>query len=859
MTTRQMRVLEEFQLVDTETRRLAPKADVLLGQLEGESFAPSIQNSMLRVESGSHADVTALRDELLHLRATVSAAAEPLGLAIAAAGTMPLAHRGSLGITPRSRYMEMSADYALLAREQLICSAEIHAEVRDRDQAVAVSPGISRHLPLLLALSASSPFSVEGSDTGYASSRDLTGQRWPTSGPFAPVRDAAEYDALVDTLVTAGVIADAGMMYFSLGPSISDSSLELRVCDSCPSVDAISTIAALFRAMVAREASLVDASTPTPPHNPAVHRAMMWRASRSGLEGDLICPDSLVPRPAADVLYSVVDELADELAASGDLEMVRRFVEGIIRTGTSAYRQRRAYRSRGRLDDVVDQLLSETVGWLTEYEGTEGSLFGAYRPNAWAHGDYVDEAVDKGGTARPAYAGVLGAAGELGPVELRNLQTAADRDLSAAGVTFRATGMDTQQAFPLDMVPRIITPDQWAHLTAGVEQRAKALNAFLGDIYGDQDIVRDGIVGLDILEKSPGYRSTGRAAWRGTVRNHVSGSDLIFSETGWQILEDNVRQPSGIAFAVEAREMMRRNYPALFAAAPQPLNDPAEGYAMMGQTLAAALPPHPQDDPRIVVVTRGKEDGSYFEQVKIAEAAGIDLVLPQNLLVEGNVLWEVTPGTRHRIDVVYLRMDEDMFLSSRGADGSELRYEILRAITAGNVAIANALGNGVGDDKAVYAYVPQMIEYYLGEKPLLDSVPTYLCAIREQRDEVLKRLDQLVVKPIDGYGGSGITIGPEASDEELEERRRELMVKPEQFVAQEVVSLSTLPTFDGAAMQPRHVDLRVFTHLRGNGDGLSVATAPAGLTRVAPAGSLVVNSSRGGGGKDTWIVTGGRQ
>ena len=172
--------------------------------------------------------------------------------------------------------------------------------------------------------------------------------------------------------------------------------------------------------------------------------------------------------------------------------------------------------------------------------------------------------------------------------------------------------------------------------------------------------------------------------------------------------------------------------------------------------------------------------------------------------------------------------------------------------------MANALGNGVGDDKAVYAYVPQMIEYYLGEKPILASVPTYLCAIREHRDRVLERLDQLVVKPIDGYGGAGITIGPEAGDEELQERRQELLVKPEQFVAQEVVGLSTLPTFDGAAMQPRHVDLRVFTHLRASGSGVTVHTAPAGLTRVAPAGSLVVNSSRGGGGKDTWIVTEGQ-
>lgn len=858
MTRRPMRVFEEFHLVDSETRRLAPKADLLLAQLEGESFSPSIQNSMVQVASGAFEEVTALRDELLATRTRVSEAAEPLGLAIAAAGTMPLAHRGSLAITPRSRFMEMSADYALLAREQVICSTVVRVGVRDRDQAVAVSPGVSRHLPLLLALSASSPFSIEGGDTGYASSRDLVAQRWPTSGAYPPASSAAEYDELVSTLVAAGVIADEGMMSYSVGPSARECSLELRACDSCSSVDAISTISALFRAMVDQEAARIDASDPTPPLNPSVHRAMMWRASRSGLEGHLISPVTLTPLPAAEVLRETVEGLSAELEANGDLEMVRRFVEGIVRTGTSAYRQRRAYRSRGRLDDVVDQLLSETIGWLTEYEGTSESLFGPYQPNDWASSDYRDEAIDPEGTDRPDYARVLGAARDLGAVELRKLQTVADRDLSAAGVTFRAAGMDSQQAFPMDFVPRILTKQTWEHLTAGVEQRAKALNCFLNDIYGDQDIVRDGVIGLDILEKSPGYRSTGRAAWRGTVRNHVSGSDLIFSEAGqWQILEDNVRQPSGIAFSVEAREMMRRNYPDLFAAAPQPVNDPAVGYEMMGQTLASALPPHAQDDPRVVIVTRGKEDPSFFEQVKIAQVAGIDLVLPQNLLVEDNVVWELRPEGRRRIDVAYLRMDEDMFLSSRGADRVELRYKILRAVTAGNVTIANALGNGVGDDKAVYAFVPQMIEYYLGEKPVLASVPTYLCAIREQRDEVLKRLDQLVVKPIDGYGGAGITVGPEASDEELEERRQELLVKPEQFVAQEVVALSTLPTFDGAAMQPRHVDLRVFTHLRQVDGRVEALTAPAGLTRVAPAGSLVVNSSRGGGGKDTWIATGG--
>ena len=248
------------------------------------------------------------------------------------------------------------------------------------------------------------------------------------------------------------------------------------------------------------------------------------------------------------------------------------------------------------------------------------------------------------------------------------------------------------------------------------------------------------------------------------------------------------------------------------------------------------------------------ETPAWFEHRLIAQRTGLPLVTPDRLTFRDGVLHYRAGRDLHRVDVMYARIDEDMLLSSPGDEGIPLRDGLLDALGAGRLTIANALGNGVADDKAVYASVPAMIDFYLGETPILEQVPTYLCADRTQRDLVLDRLGELVVKPIDGYGGLGITIGPECSEAELSARRKDLLTRPEGFIAQEVVPLSTLPTFDGTRMQRRHVDLRAFAHIRREGGRTTAHAVPAGLTRVAPAGSMIVNSSRGGGGKDTWIM-----
>jgi carboxylate-amine ligase len=278
---------------------------------------------------------------------------------------------------------------------------------------------------------------------------------------------------------------------------------------------------------------------------------------------------------------------------------------------------------------------------------------------------------------------------------------------------------------------------------------------------------------------------------------------------------------------------------------------------MLLDTLRAAAPERAPDEPAVALVSSGWEDSAWFEHTFLAEETGVTLVQPSDLSVRDGKLVQHIGNDARPIDVLYARMDEDMLLSSTGHDGVALRPGLLSAIAEGRLAIANSLGNGVADDKAIYAFVPAMIEYYLGEKPKLAQVPTWICAERGQRDHVLANLADLVVKPIDGLGGGGVLIGPDASDAELEARMRELLTQPERFIAQELVALSTHPTFDGEGMYPHHVDLRAFVHLRGSTAGLLTAhVLPAALTRVASRGSRIVNSSSGGGSKDTWLLTG---
>jgi len=861
---RTMGVEEEFHLVDLKTRRLTARAPELLGDLS-DSYVAELQRCVIEMNSGVVDTLDGLRADLQGHRKVLVEAASKLGMGVVAAGAVPLSVPAEMQVTQTARYRQMLADYQLLAREQLICGTQVHVGVADRDESVVLANRVSAYVPTLLALSASSPFWSDGSDTGYSSVRTLVWQRWPTTGLAAPVSSAAEYDKLVAELVASGAITDAGMVYFDVRPAVAAPTLELRVCDSCPSVDTIVLIAGLFRALVEREAEGLRAGVPAVEVSPPLGRAALWRAARSGLEGKLVDIDGPVSRPAGDVVTELVRSLRPQLEAAGDWQMLVELTRQVLFAGTSAARQRRALRRRGRLTDVVDQLIAETAGtWPNTTAVIEDPtlLFG-YQPDREqdpadkAAAVSYDEAVDPSGRPRPRYEKILHAVADLGVAVLRSREGDIEQDQRSESITFRVSGQNRAQVFPLDLMPRLVAADEWAELTAGLGQRAKALNAFLRDIYSEQAIVADGVIGMHTLDRAPGFRSTGRLS-RDLVRAHISGTDLVCDRAGnWMVLEDNLRIPSGTAYAIANRRLLTKHLPELER--PAELGDVDQVPAMLLETLRAAAPPQAGNEPPVALLSAGWEDSAWFEHTFLAEELGIALVQTSDLSVRDGKLFRHIGSDAHPVDVLYARMDEDMLLSSAGYNASALRPGLLEAVTNGTLTIANALGNGVADDKAIYAYVPAMIQYYLGETPALAQVPTWICAERAQRDYVLDNLADLVVKPIDGHGGTGVVIGPEASSEALEVRRRELQNQPERYIAQETVALSTHPTFDGEGMFPHHVDLRAFVHLRpGSDDTVTAHVMPAGLTRVAARGSRIVNSSSGGGSKDTWILTGGQ-
>lgn len=858
-----MGVEEEFHLVDLKTRRLTARAPELLDVLS-DSYVAELQRCVVEMNSGVVDTLDGLRADLQSHRKVLVDAAAKLGIGVVAAGAVPLSVPAEMQVTQTTRYRQMLADYQLLAREQLICGTQVHVGIADRDESVVVAKRVSAYVPTLLALSASSPFWSDGSDTGYASVRTLVWQRWPTTGLAAPVSSAAEYDKLVAELVASGAITDAGMVYFDVRPAVATPTLELRVCDSCSSVDTIVLIAGLFRALVEREVEGLRAGVPAVEVSPPLGRAALWRAARSGLEGELVDIDGPVSRPAGDVLTELVRSLRPQLEAAGDWQMVARLTREVLIGGTSAARQRRALRRRGRLTDVVDQLIAETAGtWpdtATAVIEDPTLLFGYQHDREYDQADEAavgyDEAVDPGGRPQPRYEKVLHTVADLGAAVLRSREGAIEQDQRAEGIMFRVSGQNRAQVFPLDLMPRLIGADEWDELTVGLSQRAKALNAFLRDIYSEQAIIADGVIGTHALDRAPGFRSTGRLS-RDPVRAHISGTDLVCDRAGnWMVLEDNLRIPSGTAYAIVNRRLMSKHLPEIDR--PVDVGDVDQVPRMLLDTLRASAPPRASDEPSVALLSVGWEDSAWFEHTFLAEEMGIPLVQPSDLSVRDGKLLRHLGSDTYPVDVLYARMDEDMLLSSTGYDGTALRPGLLEAVAGRTLTIANALGNGVADDKAIYAYVPAMIEYYLGEKPALAQVPTWICAERAQRDYALENIADLVTKPIDGFGGSGVVIGPEAGADVLEARRRELQAQPERYIAQEAIALSTHPTFDGEGMYPHHVDLRAFVHLRpGRDDTVTAHVMAAGLTRVAARGSRIVNSSSGGGSKDTWIFTGG--
>ena len=844
VTSLTLGVEEEFHLVDLSTRRLTPRAGELLKALDDDVFTAELQQSVVETRSEVAVSLAGLRADLLAMRRTLVATAVDLGIGVAAAGAMPLT-APDVAVTDNSRYRRMLADYQLLVREQLICGMQVHVGVADRDLAVVLTQRVSAWLPLFVALSASSPFAYDGTDTGYASARSLIWQRWPTAGASGPLRSAAEYDALVADLVASGVITDPGMIYFDVRPSAHVPTIELRVCDACPSVDVVVLIAGIFRALIAREIRLEQAGEPWLAVAAPLHRAAMWRASRFGLEAELVDLTGPRPAPACVLVRDLIAQLRPELEMYGDWELIERLAEETLRAGSSAARQRAALRRRSRITDVVDLLVEETaaqVAGVSPFLQGRPSLLDGYESPGY------DEALRWDATPRATHADVLGPLCDLGAPEL--IRRAADLEVrkQASGVVFRPTDSVATRPFPIDLVPRIIGSDEWSRLQGGLTQRARALNAFLDDVYGDAAIVRDRVLPGWLVRRSPGLRVESRLAPRGATRIQVAGFDVVRDIDGrWLVLEDNVRVPSGLGYALQNRRLLQAVLPEL--PRPDGLADPELAPGLLRDALVAAAPARTVGDPAIVLLTDGPADSAYFEHTLLAHLMDVPVVTSTDLVVSGDDVLRPTAQGNERVDVIYLRMDEDLLEQRTTGDGSALAPGLLRAVAAGTVAIANALGNGVADDKAVYAFVPQMIDYYLAEKPLIEQVPTYLCADPDQQRFVLDKLDALVVKPVDGYGGLGVLIGPRATEAELEAARARIVAAPGRWVAQDVVTLSTHPTITDGRIEPRHVDLRAFVL-----SGHDVLTAPAALTRVAPAGDLIVNSSRGGGSKDTWLL-----
>ncbi len=475
-----------------------------------------------------------------------------------------------------------------------------------------------------------------------------------------------------------------------------------------------------------------------------------------------------------------------------------------------------------------------------------GDLLDGYTPErAW---DEMFAAPDE---PRSHYESLHQVLGTLSRDDFEARCAARDRAFHDQGITFSHSG--EERPFPLDLVPRIIDADEWAVVESGVRQRVLALERFLADVYGPGEILADGVVPRRLVASSSHFnRCMHGIDPAGGVRVHVAGVDLVRDGAGaFRVLEDNLRTPSGISYVIENRRAMTHVFPELFAS--HRIRRVADYPQRLLEALRATAPPG-VDDPVVVVLTPGIHNAAYFEHSFLARQMGVELVEGRDLVCRDQRVFMRTTGGEQRVDVVYRRIDDDYLDPVHFRPDSVLGCAgILNAARAGHVTIANAPGNGVADDKAVYPYVPAMIEYYLGEVPILANVETFRLEDPEVCGWALDRIDELVFKPVDGSGGKGIVIGPSATEAALADLRVKVLDDPRGWIAQEPVALSTAPTFVDGQMGARHLDLRPFAV----NDGRDVWVAPGGLTRVAlPARSLIVNSSQGGGSKDTWILAG---
>lgn len=430
------------------------------------------------------------------------------------------------------------------------------------------------------------------------------------------------------------------------------------------------------------------------------------------------------------------------------------------------------------------------------------------------------------------------------------------------GITFAVygakdeDGAGTERLIPFDLIPRIIPAHEWASMEKGLVQRVTALNRFIHDVYHGQEIIKAGVIPSEQIFQNAQFRPEMMGVdVPGNIYSHISGIDIVRApnaqgEGEYYVLEDNLRVPSGVSYMLEDRKMMMRLFPDLFS---ENRVAPVAHYPdLLLETLRAMAPPATAE-PTVVVLTPGMYNSAYFEHAFLAQQMGVELVEGQDLFVKDNFVYMRTTRGPRRVDVIYRRVDDDFLDPLAFRPNSTLGCAgLLNVYRSGNVSLCNAIGTGVADDKSIYPYVPKMIEFYLGEKPILKNVPTYMCRNNEDLQYTLANLKDLVVKEVHGAGGYGMLVGPAATKAEIEEFRAALLANPSGYIAQPTLSLSTCPTYVESGIAPRHIDLRPFVL-----SGKEVQMVPGGLTRVAlKDGSLVVNSSQGGGTKDTWILEG---
>jgi len=467
-----------------------------------------------------------------------------------------------------------------------------------------------------------------------------------------------------------------------------------------------------------------------------------------------------------------------------------------------------------------------------------------------------DEMNGLDGTVREGYRTLARWLKDTPPELLANRKSEAEYFFRRIGITFNVYGdaEGTERIIPFDIVPRVLTTTEWARLAKGLEQRVNAINAFIGDVYGERRILKEGLIPEELILQNAAFQpAMTRIRPAGDVYVHIAGIDIVRDgPDAFYVLEDNARTPSGVSYMLENREAMMRLFPELFN---RLKIAPVDNYTdNLLRTLRSVAPKGASSEPNVVLLTPGPFNSAYYEHSFLADKMGIEIVEGTDLFVRGNVVFMRTTEGPKRVDVIYRRIDDEYLDPLAFNPQSVLGVPgLMSAYAAGNVTISNAVGTGVSDDKAIYSYMPEIVKFYLGEEPLLLNVPTWRCREPQALSYVLDHLAELVVKEVNGSGGYGMLVGPHASKEQLDLFRAKLIAHPDGFIAQPTLALSTVPCFVDNGLAPRHVDLRPYVLCGSDG----VRVVPGGLTRVAlKDGSLVVNSSQGGGTKDTWVVEG---